>query len=105
MVVPATSSTKDRSRLAPALIEADCQHRQQIGIERGQGLIDGELHVIGRCQHEGLQHQGQHQNLQQCTLDPGHALPQLRQPQPFALFAGLEIVARAQLQRHPSEVI
>ncbi len=58
--------------------EADCQHRQQIGIERRQGLIDRKLHVIGRGQHEGLQHQRQHQNLQQRTLDPGYALPELR---------------------------
>ena len=84
--------------------ETERQHRQQVPIERGQDIVDRQLHVIGRGQHEDLQHEAEHEHLGKGALHPGHAPPELRKSQSLALAAGLEVRAGPQFQRDAGEM-
>ena len=85
--------------------ETDRQHGEQVTVERRQGAVEGDLHVVRHRQNEDLQHHAQEQHLRKRALEAGHALPQLRHLQPFAQGLPVEIVAGAQFQGNPGEVV
>ena len=85
--------------------EAHGQYRQQVQVLFRQRAVDRDLHVIGQGEDIGLQHDAEHEDLQQRAFQPAHVAPQVRQLQPLALRSGFEIVARPQFQRHAGEVV
>ncbi|BDT56838.1 hypothetical protein MasN3_03320 [Massilia varians] len=85
--------------------ETAAQHRDQVAVRGQQSLVHDPLHVERCDQGAHLQSQAEREQLEQAAAQADHASHQGEQGELLALFLGLELCARRQLERDAGEVL